>query len=339
MSSNADKAFDLLDELIYKINHKINNKPCLRDSIIDDNYFSPKTSNKSLNISEEKETNDFLMKIAKDIQFKECKIKSYNLIDLNKSHLNIIDIGCGNGFDVLSIAKLMITKNAKNNKIIGIDNDKHRIIQCNKLLTKFLSYNNYGSQCKKLNIKIQFYCLDILNDNDVNNLLTKYPNKFNLVRCDRLMENISNIDKCTLNMVRLTKDYGGILSFIETDYRSWNRYTNDINSRNIVNKMNEFSIKNKLIKNPNCIIDINNIINNQLKWEINNIIPCPIVYKNPSKWDKHLKRQTNILQEMISQNYISKTDADSFINTMINEERDKIFLTIGHMLIIYAIKP
>lgn len=144
--------------------------------------------------------NDYLNKSTEFIN--HIKERSHSLLPIGNSEKKILEIGCGNGYDAITLA----LKNPLC-QIIGIDINNDLILASRQ--------NAVASQCKN----VEF----ILSDAE------KMPfpaNSFDIIRAERVFQHLKNIPDVMTEISRVLKPKGTI-SIIETDWPGMDIYIED----------------------------------------------------------------------------------------------------------------
>ncbi len=139
------------------------------------------------------------------------KEKSHNLLPLNGSPKNILEIGCGNGYDAIQLAE----KNPLC-QVTGIDIDEELISASIK--------NAADSKCSNVGF--------LLSDAEQ---MPFENNTFDIVRAERVFQHLKNVPAVMKEIYRVLKP-GGTVSIIETDWPGMDIFIED------------FSIAKKIIE-------------------------------------------------------------------------------------------
>ena len=129
-----------------------------------------------------------------------AKLESYNLLNLKQSE-NILDIGCGTGFDVIRMAKVK----AGEGKVFGLDIDP-----------KFIAIANEAKEKSGLkNIEFLVGSAEELPFKD---------NELDAVRLERVFQHLNSPELVWKEIKRVLRP-GGTLVIVETDWKGLSFYT------------------------------------------------------------------------------------------------------------------
>lgn len=288
-----------------------------------------KGNNTFFNETEYNDINKHLEIIYKNPWIRKAKQRSYSVIDLKKSDLHILEVGCGTGLDCIALAHLLNDYGSKNSKIIGIDQNNDRINECNNNLEKD---KQLIQELKDNNNQISFIKSDI-----VNNLSNELKDEmFDMIRADRTMIHIKELDVAFENICKLCKP-GGTICIIESDPRAYQRYTNDKQSLTIFDKFNKFT-SSTMVENPFVAIDLLNKMSSKLKWKTQ-LYPQPVVIRDNKQYDPDLKRMTAIFSLCVKNNGLTQQEMDHYLKIVKQEEANNCYLQITSWFIVCGIKP
>ena len=161
----------------------------------------------------------------------------------------------------INLCPLCKSKHEKNHNIVNYD-DKNYI--CKRHNDKYIKY------CKECKENICFLCINEHNNHNVIDLLNIIPNKDELLKEMKYLNEI--INKFKENIKEINNKLNKVLNNIEIYYKIFNNIIKNYNNKNI--KYESFYNLNKInINNNNIINDLNNIINeNNLNNKFKNII-------------------------------------------------------------------
>jgi ubiquinone/menaquinone biosynthesis C-methylase UbiE len=132
------------------------------------------------------------------------KQESYKILNFSKQDL-ILEIGCGNGYDSIELAKKVLHSKGK---VIGLDVDATLIETCKK--------NAQNAACSNIDF--------IVGDAEK---LPFEDNYFSIIRAERVFQHLKNPLIVFKEALRVLKP-GGQLLLIETDWAGMNIYLRDV---------------------------------------------------------------------------------------------------------------
>ena len=234
-------------------------------------------------------------------------LKEYSYHPFTKiSDGTIIDLGCGTGQDVISMAGHLNS----NVKIVGIDHDIEML--------------NQARISKKEIPNIDFICSEA-------SIIPFEDESISGVRSERLMQHLLNPEKVILEIYRvLIKNHPLIL--VETDWLSLSFYNEFISIEKKINKfLTEKKVNNGMAsRNLICYLEKCNFRN--IKLEV-----FPFVLKSLKEANDYFWIE-RILKEALDKNHINENEYASFKNALYKADENNYFACSINIVIVTSIK-
>ncbi len=219
-------------------------------------------------------------------------IKEYSYSFIKKDiEGNIIDLGCGNGIDVHTMAK-----SYSNTKIIGIDHDTTLIDIAKK--------NTTASNVSFIHSEAHDIPFD--------------SNSINGLRAERIIQHLSNPEDVLKEVYRVLKENSPFV-IVETDWHGITFYTEHIN---IENKIKKYLVEDK-IKNGLASRNTLNYLNNQ-KFKNINVKVFPITLYSLNEANGLFKIE-ELINEMENKSLLTKDETNKFSNSLHELDKSNCF--------------
>jgi ubiquinone/menaquinone biosynthesis C-methylase UbiE len=152
----------------------------------------------------------FLDKVSSLDSYQEYKRKSFELMNL-KGGERVIDVGCGTGQDLLTIASIV----GSSGNVVGLDISEFMLQETRK---------------KFAQLALQ---LDTLHGSAIN--IPSEDNTFDACRCDRVLKYLSNPIEAFSEFSRVTKIGGRVVVFDQ----DWDTWTVDTEHKEFIRKIRD----------------------------------------------------------------------------------------------------
>ncbi len=249
--------------------------------------------NKTYDTTYLKKTTDFLLNL---------KATSFFMLDLESGNL-VLDLGCGNGSDVLELARLM-----PDVQVIGLDKDPELLEVARKNLAS-TTINNASF------IEGDVYTLPF-NENSIN-----------AIRVERVFQHLEQPEKAMEEIKRVLSIEGNLV-IVETDWSTLNLYSGDIE---IENKVVAF-LTGKFIKNGYAA---KKIMNYFIDFKYKKIqLQVITITLNDFAAASNLIRLNEVLSAMIDQNYLSLDEKEAWLKKLNYIADAKCFVVTLNMVLI-----
>ena len=199
----------------------------------------------------------------------------------------IVDLGCGNGFDIVEMQKNL----SPTNTYIGVDHDSN-----------LLKNNTSQYESKNLHF-IQAEASKLPFDN----------NSISGIRSERMFQHLENPVE-TMSEIYRVLETDSPLIILETDWHGINMYSDNLAielqlSKYLVEKKVKFGIASRKI--PDLLTQTN--------FSIKETIVSPVLIKSLQEANDVLKIE-QIFSEMVELNYISSKESKAFIDKLIQKD-------------------
>lgn len=240
---------------------------------------------------------DYLAKTAKAAKF--IKDKSYDLLKLSVGQ-KVLDLGCGNGFDVIEISKIVGNKG----EVVGIDHDPRMIEAAAKNGRAYSTNNIKFIQSEATSIPFE-------------------DNYFDAVRIERVFQHLVKPMDVMKEALRVLKSKGNI-ALLETDWPSLSIYSNQESAgRRVVDYL-----VNKMLINGNASRFIIQYFN-QAKIENIKLEVLPIIIDKLGIADDLIKLNAVALKAT-EEGVISEAEFSALMeNLKLNDSKNHFFASMN----------
>eukprot|EP00010_Vexillifera_abyssalis_P005127 CAMPEP_0201553184 /NCGR_PEP_ID=MMETSP0173_2-20130828/19492_1 /ASSEMBLY_ACC=CAM_ASM_000268 /TAXON_ID=218659 /ORGANISM="Vexillifera sp., Strain DIVA3 564/2" /LENGTH=287 /DNA_ID=CAMNT_0047963809 /DNA_START=25 /DNA_END=888 /DNA_ORIENTATION=- len=283
-------------------------------------------SSSAVQKTESVEDFDVTGSVFQNRQIQEAKAASFTVvkrgIDKNlTSPLSVIDVGCGNGDDLLTIAQIV----PPNSHLVGVDIALDKLSVAEKKLKQLIKQKKIDST-----IKVEF------KEGDVVELDEWCANTFDLVRCERLLIHVDEVDKALEEMYRIAK-VGGRIVTLEPDTRTATFCSPRQDLQAIFSKIRKAS--DGYLRHPSIGSQIPSLYKKyKIKVRGVRVEPHALLSRKPTASDSRFEAFVDTLDRCVSAKLISDEERDVYIQGLKDGEKEDSVMQTSIVFLVEAEK-
>lgn len=248
-------------------------------------------------------------------KIQQIKRKTFEILVQNATEpIRILDIGCGNGSDVLDLAKMV----PKGSEIFGIDQNESLIELAKKSLAD-LALNN--------DVRVEFIKM-------MAEEMTFEDNYFDGVRTDRVLLHVKDVE-AVLNQAKRVLKQGGTICLCETNSESNVIYTQDEEVKKTYAVFKEYG--KKLVNNSAIGTETPKMLM-KLGFKDVRLDTEHMLISSPQSIDPGLVKQKVVLDLIVKDGGLTEEMVNNYINRIISQDDGWNFMATGIFFIAVATK-